>query len=301
MRRILITGANGLLGQKLVLLFSRTKGIEVLATGRGPAKITVHNVSYLDIELTNRSEVLASILKAAPTHIIHAAALADVNLCEKEKEHCWKNNVVSSEIIIEAATELSAYLLYVSTDFVFDGNGGPYKETDSPNPINFYGNSKQAVEQLLLQSELDYSIVRTVLVYGIGEQITKSNIVTWTKSKLENGEPIRVVNDQWRSPTLVEDLANGCKLMLDQEVKGIFHIAGKEYITPYDIAIRTAIVFGLDNSLISPTNASEFKEVAKRPLKTGLDISKAQKLLGYEPVTLEQGLKIVKEQIDLSR
>ena len=188
MRRILITGANGLLGQKLVLLFSRTKGIEVLATGRGPAKITVHNVSYLDIELTNRSEVLASILKAAPTHIIHAAALADVNLCEKEKEHCWKNNVVSSEIIIEAATELSAYLLYVSTDFVFDGNGGPYKETDSPNPINFYGKSKQAVEQLLLQSELDYSIVRTVLVYGIGEQITKSNIVTWTKSKLENGK-----------------------------------------------------------------------------------------------------------------
>lgn len=298
MRRILITGSNGLLGQKLVALFSTEEDIKVIATSRGSTKINVQNVSYLDLELSNRSAVLAAISKAAPTHIIHAAAIADVNLCESEKELCWKNNVVSSENIIEAAIELNSHLLYISTDFVFDGEGGPYVEKDPPNPINFYGKSKHAVEQLLQNSELDYSIVRTVLVYGTGKQIIKSNIVTWTKSKLEKGEPIRVVNDQWRSPTLVEDLANGCRLMLDQEAKGIFHIAGREYITPYDISMKTAEAFGLDNSLISPTNASEFKEVARRPLKTGLDISKAQVELGYEPVSLERGLKIVKEQLD---
>lgn len=297
MNKILVTGANGLLGQKLIFLLSSLQGVEVIATGRGPERIDFKEGSYLDIDLSDRDKVLAHVLKAAPTHIIHAAAMTQVDNCETEREKCRLNNVVASENLIEAAKELGTYFQYISTDFIFDGTGGPYIEEGQPNPVNYYGESKLEVERILASSELEYSIVRTVLVYGVAQDLSRSNIVLWTKNKLESGEKIRVVNDQWRSPTLVEDLAIGCKLIIDKKATGIYHIAGNEYLTPYDIALKIANIFHLDESLISPTNAAEFKEVATRPLKTGFDISKARHDLGYEPVTLEQGLKLVKEQL----
>ncbi|MCG8310531.1 MAG: SDR family oxidoreductase [Cytophagales bacterium] len=297
MKKILITGANGLLGQKLIFLLSNLKGVEVIATGRGRARIDLKNARYINMDLANRNEVFANVLKAAPTHIVHTAAMTQVDRCETEKELCRLNNVVASENLIRVAKALKAYFQYLSTDFVFDGNGGPYREDDPPNPINFYGKSKYAVEQQLEESRLDYSIVRTVLVYGVGNDLSRSNIVLWVKKKLEYGEKINVVNDQWRTPTLVEDLAMGCKLIIDQKAVGIYHLSGKDYITAHDIAIKTAEVFELDKRLIAPTNADEFKEIAMRPLKTGLDISKAGNELGFKPVCLEDGLKLVKEQL----
>lgn len=297
MKKILVTGANGLLGQKLIFLLSGLQGIEVIATGRGPGRIDFKEELYLDIDLTDRNEVFSQVLKAAPTHIIHAAAMTKVDRCETEKKECWLNNVVASESLIEAAKELGAYFQYISTDFIFDGTGGPYREENQPNPVNYYGESKLEVERVLTNSELEYSIVRTVLVYGVGRDLSRSNIVLWAKNKLEKSEKIKVVNDQWRTPTLVEDLAIGCKLIIDKKASGIYHIAGNDYLTPYNIALKTALFFDLDESLISPTNAAEFKEVAMRPLKTGFDISKAKRDLGYDPVTLERGLKLVKEQL----
>lgn len=292
-----MTGTNGFLGQKLIFLLSNKEESEVIATGRGPSRITFNNVKYLDINLTRRHEVFSAILKERPTHIIHAAAMTQVDICETEKEECWKNNVLASENLIEVAEELDSYFQYISTDFIFDGNGGPYNEGDKPNPINFYGKSKHMVEQLLAISGLDYSIVRTVLVYGVGQDLSRSNIVLWVKNKLEKNEPIRVVNDQWRNPTLVEDLASGCAMILKRNAQGIYHVSGQEYLTPYDIALTTADIFELDKNLISPTNASEFKEVATRPLKTGFDISKIQNEFGFRPFSLENGLAIVKEQL----
>ena len=297
MKKVLITGANGLLGQNLIFLLSGAVDMEVIATGRGPARIDFPKVTYIDVDLSNRNEVFAKFLKVSPTHIIHAAAITQVDICEQDNELCWRHNVVASENLIEVAEELNAYFQYISTDFVFDGVGGPYSETDKPNPINFYGKSKHVVEQLLLKSPLDYAIVRTVLVYGVGQNLSRSNMVIWVKNKLENHEAIRVVDDQWRSPTLVDDLAKGCKLILEKNTMGIYHISGKDYLTPYDIALKTADAFGLDKLLISPTNAATFKEVGTRPLKTGFHIFKARKELGYEPVSLEQGIQIVKRQL----
>jgi len=299
LKKILVTGANGLLGQKLVFLLSTQKDIEVIPTGRGPARIDFHDLKYLDIDLSNRNQVFADILKIAPSHIMHAAAITQVDICETDKEFCRTNNVIASENLIEVALELNAYFQYISTDFVFDGKGGPYNESDPPNPVNFYGKSKYAVEQILASTPLEYSIVRTVLVYGVGENMSRSNLVLWVKNKLEKGEPIRVVNDQWRTPTLVEDLAMGCYKVLEKKATGIFHISGKDYLTPYDIALQVADLFGLDRRLISPTNAAEFQEVGTRPLRTGFDISKARKELNYEPVPLERGLHIVREQIGI--
>lgn len=297
MNKILITGANGLLGQKLVFLLSKQKDAEIIATGRGAARIDFSDVRYIDLDLVERDKVINAILKETPTHIIHAAAMTQVDLCETEKNTCWENNVIASQNLIEAAAEVGAYFQYISTDFIFDGTGGPYKEGDKPTPINYYGKSKLEAEHLLANSGLTFSIVRTVLVYGLGQDLSRSNIVLWVKKKLENGEKIRVVNDQWRSPTLVEDLAIACKLILEDNKVGIFHISGDEYLTPYDIAIKTADIFGLDKNLISTTNATEFKEVARRPLKTGFNNSKAKSTLGFKPTSLEQGIALIKEQL----
>jgi len=295
--KILVTGANGLLGQKLIFLLSKQEGIEVIATGRGPARIDFGDIRYLNIDLASSMAVSEQLLKYAPTHIIHAAAMTQVDNCETDKDSCWLNNVVATENLIEAAKDLRAYIQYISTDFIFDGFDGPYKEEDHPNPINYYGRSKLQGEISVLQSGLQYAIVRTVLVYGAGQDLSRSNLVLWVKNKLENGEKIRVVDDQWRNPTLVEDLAIASQSILLKGIHGIYNIAGKEYLTPFDIAIKTAEVFNLDKNLISPTNAIEFKEIATRPLKTGFDISKARENIGFEPVTLERGLQIVKDQI----
>ncbi len=297
-RKLLITGANGLLGQKLVFLFSEVENIEIIATGRGEARLDFGKAKYLNVDLSDRNEVCHKILREAPTHIIHAAAITQVDICETNHELCWENNVIASENLIEVASGLNAYFQYISNDFGFDGTAGPYNENDTPNPVNFYGESKYAVEQLLRESRLDYSIVRTVLVYGVGQQLSRGNIVLWVKSKLEKGEVIKVVDDQVRTPTLVEDLAKGCKLIIDQEATGIFHISGKDTVTPYQLALKTADIFGLDKSLISSTNASEFKEVGKRPPKTGFNISKARETLNFKPVALEEGLKLMKSQLE---
>ncbi|MDZ7606974.1 MAG: NAD(P)-dependent oxidoreductase [Cyclobacteriaceae bacterium] len=299
MRRILITGANGLVGQKLVELLECEPDVEIVATGRGPARVSFEKARYLDIDLTNKDLVNFHVLNLQPSCIIHSAAMTQVDACENDNEACWIANVIATENLLEASVALDAFFQYISTDFVFDGTEGPYDEAAKPNPINFYGKSKHAAEQSVIRSGLRYAIVRTVLVYGVGKNLSRSNLVLWVKNNLENGRKIRVVDDQWRTPTLVEDLALGCKLIWRMEKEGIFHISGDEYLTPFLIAKQVAEDFNLDSSLIEPTNANEFVETGKRPLKTGFDISKAKRELGYAPHSLREGLAVVIKQLEV--
>jgi dTDP-4-dehydrorhamnose reductase len=188
--------------------------------------------------------------------------------------------------------------VHVSTDFIFDGTKGPLAESETPSPVNYYGETKLAGEKLIMDSDIDWCILRTVLVYGITADLSRSNIVLWVKENLEKGKPIQVVNDQFRTPTLAEDLAMGCFLAASKKAKGIFNISGKDFLTPYDIAIKTAEFFKLDSALIKATDSTKFKQPAARPLITGFVIEKARKELGYEPHFFDEGLKILAEQID---
>jgi dTDP-4-dehydrorhamnose reductase len=135
------------------------------------------------------------------------------------------------------------------------------------------------------------------LVYGIVSDMSRSNIILWVKKSLEEGKNIKVVTDQFRTPTLAEDLAQGCWLITDKEAEGIFHISGKDFLTPYEMAIKTADFFELDKSLISQANADNFTQPAKRPAKTGFVLDKAINILGYNPVSFEEGIAIVAEQV----
>lgn len=294
--RILVTGANGLLGQKLVELIS-TKNDYLIATAKSKLVIDLPRGEYHSLDITNRNEVERVLQNSKPDVIINTAAMTQVDQCESEQEKCWLNNVTAVENLVSACEQTKTHFIQVSTDFIFDGTHGPLDETAKPNPISFYGKSKLAAEETVQKSSADWAILRTVLVYGITKDMSRSNIVLWVKKSLEEGKTISVVNDQWRTPTLAEDIAMGCYLAATKKAKGIYNISGDEMMTPYDIAIKTADFFGLDKSLIKQTDSIQFKQPAARPPKTGFIIDKAKKELGYQPHSFVEGLEVLKSQL----
>jgi dTDP-4-dehydrorhamnose reductase len=295
--RILVTGSNGLLGQKLSQLIQNQPMHHLIATARGKSAIKISSGEYHTLDVTEPHAVMDIMSHTKPDVIINAAAMTLVDKCELEQQACWTANVTSMENLVKACEATNTHLVHVSTDFIFDGSHGPLDENAIPNPINFYGKSKLAAEEVLKASKVEYCIARTVLVYGITADMGRSNIVLWVKESLENGKTIQVVNDQFRTPTLAEDLASGCFLAATKKAKGIYNISGSDFITPYDIAIKTAEFFNLDKSLIKPANSTTFKQPAARPLVTGFVIDKARKELGYKPHTFDEGLKVIAKQI----
>jgi dTDP-4-dehydrorhamnose reductase len=298
MTTILLTGANGLLGQKLVSLLAGNESVTLVATARGENRLPHTNgYNYQQMDITNRQQVLDVVAEVRPDVIIHTAAMTNVDLCETEKDACWKQNVSAVEYIVEACQQNDVFLVHVSTDFIFDGAAGPYNETAEPNPISFYGWSKFAAEKAVIHSPIRWAIARTVLVYGIAHDMSRSNIILWVKKSLEDGKTIKVVTDQFRSPTMAEDLAMGCWLLADQRAEGIFNISGRDVLTPYEMAILTADYFDLDKSLITKADASTFTQAARRPPRTGFSIEKAKRVLGYEPRSFQEGIAALAEQV----
>ena len=297
--RVLITGSNGLLGQKLVGLLASQPDCDLIATSRGPNRMPNNQgYRYVSLDITDPGAVRKILAETRPGAIINTAAMTNVDQCEDEKTKCLKLNVEAVSSLVEGALHHNSFLLQLSTDFIFDGLAGPYDEEAAANPISFYGESKLRAENLVRDSSLSWAIVRTVLVYGVTHKMSRSNLVLWVKRCLENEEPIQVVNDQWRSPTLSEDLAQGCRLILNKLAQGIYNISGKDVLTPYEMAVRTARFFGLDSSFITETDSTHFTQPAKRPAKTGFIITKAQNQLNYNPRTFEEGLAIVAQQIE---
>jgi dTDP-4-dehydrorhamnose reductase len=295
--KILITGSNGLLGQKLVELLSQKPDIQLFATSKGKNRIPfTEGYEYLEMDITNAEQVAEVIEKTRPDAIIHTAAMTNADQCENEKDLCWEMNVKATESLIEASEKHQIFFCYLSTDFVFDGESGPYHEEDLPSPVSFYGWSKYAGEEVVKRAKCPWSIVRTVLVYGITHDMSRSNIILWVKKSLEAKQNIKVVTDQFRTPTLAEDLAMGCYLVVNKKAQGIFHISGKDFLTPFEMAIKTADFFDLDKSFITPVNADTFTQPAKRPPRTGFILDKAVSVLGYNPVSFEEGIAVLAGQ-----
>lgn len=291
----MVTGSNGLLGGFLIPVL-RSKGYRILATGKGPCRLPEswfdEQVVYMPLDITDGMSVMTFMNEHKPRKIIHAAAMTQADDCERDPVGCWNVNVTATRFLIDAAKTTGASMLYVSTDFVFDGDGGPYKETDQPAPVNFYGSSKLAAERAVMASGLDWSIVRTVLVYGRSDHQARSNIMTWVRDKLTTRTPINVVDDQLRTPTWAGDLALGISLVAEHNAGGIWHISGADLLTPYEMAVKTANYLNLDISLMTRVTAESFSQPARRPLKTGFMIDKAQRELGYTPVSFEKGLEL---------
>lgn len=292
--KILITGTNGLLGQHLVKMLLDETTYTIIATGRGKYRLPfpfTTRFSYSSLDITDGITVNEFMLQHQPQIIIHAAAMTQPDACELNEVECWNINVTGTRFLLSAAESCNAKFIYVSTDFVFDGMSGPYKETDIPNPVNYYGSTKLAAEKAVMETKLPWAIVRTVLVYGNILSGNRSNIISWVKENLENKKPIKVVSDQQRTPTYVEDLARGILLVIEKSATGIYHISGEEKMSPYDMACAVADYLRLDKSLMTEVNADTFTQPAKRPLMTGFLIEKAKKDLGYQSMTFDKALK----------
>lgn len=295
--KVLVTGANGLLGQKLTQLLKKNTSIDLLATARDSLSIPLNRGAFFSLDISDEQAVHSLVEKTKPHVIINTAAMTNVDACELNREACWKANVDSVQYLVNACAKHTVKLIHISTDFIFDGSHGPLDENALPGPVNFYGESKLAAEKIIQASPIDWCILRTVLVYGISADMSRSNIVLWVKKSLEEGKTINVVNDQWRTPTLAEDLAMGCYLAVLKNAKGIFHVSGKDFLSPYDMALHVADFFQLDKTLIKATDSTTFKQPAARPLTTGFIIEKAKKKLGYEPHSFSEGLAILQSQL----
>lgn len=296
--RILLTGSNGLLGQKLVKLLADKKGIILLATSKGENRISnKEGYTYQSLDITNESEINQVFDAFKPTTIINTAAMTNVDACESEKELCWDLNVNAVKYMIAAAKKHDTHFIHLSTDFVFDGKKGPYKENDYPKPLSYYGISKYEAEELIQDSGIKWSIARTIIVYGVGEKMSRSNIVLWAKEALEKGNSLTIVDDQFRSPTLAEDLAMGCYLIAEKQATGIYHLSGKDVMSILELVYRVADFYGLDKSIITPIKSASLNQAAKRPAKTGFVLDKAINDLGYSPCTFEEGLAILDHQL----
>lgn len=298
--KILITGANGLLGQKLVYLLRNKKEVELVATSRGENRLREKNgYTYLSLDITDKLQTEKVISEVKPDVIINTAAMTNVDACEIQKEECWKQNVIAVENLISAISnfKFQIHLIHLSTDFVFDGENGPYSEDACPNPLSYYAKSKYEAEKLIQNSGLKWAIARTIIIYGIADDMSRSNIVLWAKSALEKGQPLKIVNDQYRMPTLAEDLAEGCWLIAQKGATGIYHLSGKDFMRIDELVARVADFFHLDKSIISTVSSDTLNQAAKRPPKTGFILDKAKRDLGYNPHSFEEGLAILSQQL----
>lgn len=294
MKQILVTGSNGLLGQTLTAMIAATGRAELIASSQGenryPESAGYH---YIELDIRDKAKLSDAIATHKPDAIINTAAITNVDTCHTQRDLCLALNVEAVKHLVEVCEINNIHLIHLSTDFVFDGNSGPYDEDAHPNPISFYGESKYEAEKIIQQSACRWTILRTILVYGITANMSRSNIVLWIKSSLEKGESVNVVNDQWRMPTLALDLAEACLLAVEKEATGIFHISGKDMMTVYDLACQVADFWDLDRSLINPITSLSLNQKAKRPLVTGFVLTKAMNVLSYNPHSFIEGLEVM--------
>jgi dTDP-4-dehydrorhamnose reductase len=289
--QVLITGANGFLGYYLTKQLLE-KGYTVVATGKGECRLqfTSDRFIYASMDFTDPFAVHDVFERYKPEVVVHAGAMGKPDECETNQWQAFLVNVEGTITMLNNAAEQNSFFVFVSTDFVFDGERGMYKEDDLLHPVNYYGQTKLEAEEAVRDYEHAWAIVRTILLYG-KPATGRTNILTVVKDKLEKGQECRIVDDQVRTPTYVGDFADGIIAIIDRKATGIYHLSGKDILTPFQMACKTASYLGLDESLIKRVTAADFSEPAKRPPKTGFVIDKAKAELGYEPVSFEEGLK----------
>ena len=296
--KILITGSNGLLGQKIVKICLK-RGVDFLATSSGDNRnLECPNEFYKTMDITNQENIFSVFNAYKPTHIIHTAALTNVDYCELNPEECDEVNVKATQKLWDEAQKINAHFQLVSTDFIFDGLTGNYKETDNPSAVSIYGQSKVDAESILLNSENDnWSIARTIIVYGTANNLSRTNIVLWSIDALTKGSPMKIIDDQFRMPTWAEDLAWGCLEICNRNKKGIYHLCGPELMGINEIVFRIAKYLGKSTDNVEIISSDTLSQPAKRPPRTGFDLSKSRAELDYNPKTLEETIEILLTEI----
>jgi dTDP-4-dehydrorhamnose reductase len=285
--KVLITGASGLLGNALLREASRREVPAIAAYNR-------HTVQGgIQMNVTRFDQVKAAVTRVAPDFVIHAAAFTDVDACEIEPQSAWDVNALGTKHVTDACKEYGAKVVYISTDYVFDGQSGPYSEGDSTHPINVYGESKLAGERFVM-GEPDNAVARVCVLYGPD----KPNFVTWVINALRANTPIDVVSDQFNTPTYVGSCARALLRLCELDLNGVYHISGREQISRYAFARKIADVFGLNEKLINVTTTDTLKQRAQRPMNSSLNVAKAERALGMRLANVREGLTLLRDELE---
>jgi dTDP-4-dehydrorhamnose reductase len=288
--RIFITGGSGLLGSKLAEI-AVAEGAQVIS---GYAHNKPEHGEGVLFDLLHPARVSDLVDEMRPDVIVHSAALTDVDRCEREKDLAYKMNVEGTRVLAEAAENASSFMVYISTDYVFDGLRGMYREDEPANPVNYYGYSKLLGEQFC-----QGCIARTCVIYGSRPASGKVNFALWLINSLRSGKEVHVVTDQFITPTLNTNLARMVLEAANRRLSGVFHLAGATRISRYDYAMELARVFDLDSSLIVPSRMADLKWDAKRPIDSSLDTSKATQMLAERPLNIQNAFMALKDEIGL--
>ena len=286
--KVLLTGSNGLLGQAITSIFSRESDIELIQTSAEEKSYLDYGYTYKTLDITIKNDVKNIIEFYSPDIIINCAAYTNVDKCETEREFTWKINVDGVKNLIIAARRTESKIIHFSSDYVFDGKNGPYSEISVPNPISFYGREKLASENSLITSDICFTIIRTLVLYGIGNNV-KSNFALWMLEELRNNRPVNIVTDQISNVTMIDDLAFGTLKIVEKNCSGIYNIAGSDILSRYDFAMKMCEVFNLNKDLVMPITTASLNQPAPRPLKSGLITLKMESEL--------EGLRLLKVQL----
>lgn len=297
--RVLITGANGLLGQALTRRLSESAEYAVLATARDPGlRVEDATCAYTPLDVTAPEEVKATVQEFGPDVVVNCAARSDVSTCEEHRNEAWATNARAVKRLARHCQEERARLVQISTDFVFDGTRGPYDESARPDPVNYYGRTKLAGENHTREAgRTKWTVVRTVLLYGTGTDLSRQNVVLWMVDRLRRKEPLHVVDDQWRTPTFVPDLVEGIETILQRGKTGLYHLSGPDMVSIHELALQVADVFDLDDTLVHPVSSDYFDDAVERPPRTGFKLDKARSELDYDPHSLRDGLQALRREL----
>ncbi len=292
-KRILIVGANGFTGRQILETLAQEPDFLVTGTSLHPECCPQGSgYSFVVSDMTDGEALERLFDKVRPEVVINTAALSVTDYAESHRDEADAVNVEAVARLAKACEARKSRFIHLSTDFVFSGDTRRlYTEEDVPAPVNYYGKTKWESEKQVAIWCRNYAVVRVVVVYGNPLPGQHGNIVTLVANRLRNGEAVRVVNDQWRTPVYVDDVVQGVRKLMDYPGNGIFHICGEECLSIADIAFRVADVLGLDRSLIHPVSTEEMQEKTPRPRFSGLSIEKAKRELGYRPRTLEEGIR----------
>lgn len=292
MKKILIIGANGFAGRRILDYLSENGAYEVFGSSLHPDIRPEGNHTFVRLDINDYPAVEALFDRICPDVVVNCSALSVPDYCESHREEAYALNVSAVENLAQCCEQQGSRLIHLSTDFVFDGKSERlYTEEDRPDPVNYYGVTKLQGEQAVARCCRDYAIVRVVVVYGKALPGQHGNILQLVKNRLEAGQEICVVSDQYRTPTWVADIADGVERLIHSGRSGIYHICGGESLSIAEMAYRVADYFGLDRTLIRPVTTEDMKEATPRPRNSGLSIEKARRELGYRSHTLEEGLE----------
>jgi len=265
--KVLVFGCNGLLGQNVLLTASQK--FKLVCSGIEEGSVISGSYAYNKVDLTLKEKITVLIDKVHPDRIINCAAITNVDLCETEKETC---DIVNRDAVGWMA-ESGIPMVHISTDYVFDGISGPYRENDKTNPLGYYGKTKLESELLVLNQSPESIIVRTMLLWGSGKGL-KTSFVEFVKTSLKQGKKINIVTDQFGNPTLADELARVIWKLIETDCSGIYHVSGSECNSRFEWAKDIAEYYSLDDSNIQPIITAELGQPAPRPLNSGFILDK---------------------------